>query len=146
MHLAELADADQLRAARSPAPSAPTPPGTGGGSRSTRSGGKSDAEPVADELVDVDARVEPDDVEPPERLGGPARLRARGERVVGRRRQQDLPGMGDGDEPGGACERRADRLVVAHLEIADSRSRCACRSFTTARAARTALIGSANTT
>ena len=44
---------------------------------------------------------------------------AHGERVVGGRRQEDLSGMGDGDESGGTCQRRTDRFVVAHLEIAD---------------------------
>ena len=91
------------------------------------------------------ARVEADDVEAPQRLGGPARLRGRGERVMGGRRQQGLTGMGDGDEAGGPGERWPDRLVVAHLEIADV-DRHACPLVRPPRrAARTAWIGSANT-
>ena len=39
------------------------------------------------------------------------------EHVVGRDRQQDLPGMRDRDQPSGTSERWADRLVVAHLQI-----------------------------
>ena len=73
MDLAELADADRAPAAR-----------TGHGALH-RAGnwrrqtvdeklGELGAEPVADELVDVEAGVEADDVEAPERLGGPARL------------------------------------------------------------------------
>ena len=81
--------------------------------------GEVGAEPVPDELVDVDPGIETDDVEAPQRLGGPAGLRSGGERVVGRRRQENLAGMGDGDQPGGTGERRPDRLLVAHLEIAE---------------------------
>ena len=39
---------------------------------------------------------------------------------------EHLSGMGDGDESGGTCQRRTDRFVVAHLEIADvDRDPCA---------------------
>src|SRR6478735_880236 len=75
-------------------------------------------EPVADELVDVDRRVEPDDVEPPERFRGPPGLSIPGERILGDRRQEDLSGMGDGDQPRRSCQRRPDRLL-AYLEVAD---------------------------
>ena len=75
---------------------------------------------MADELVDVDTGVETDDVEAPERLGGPARPRRRRSSASwAADDSEDLAGVGDGDETGGTGERRPDRLVVAHLEIAD---------------------------
>ena len=100
---------------------------------------------MPDELVDVDTGIKTDDVEAPKRLGGPARLRGGRERVMGSRRQQNLARMGDGDQTGSTGERRPDRLLIAHLEITESTA-TRVRSFTTARAARTAWIGSANTT
>ena len=77
------------------------------------------AELPADQLIDVDARVEPDDVEPSERFGCPADFRTGCERIVGGRRQEDLSWVGSGDKPCGTGERRTDRFVVAQFEIAD---------------------------
>ena len=118
MYFAELADADQL-------------PQLVAGDRPLDAArhrrwepvdaqrGEVGAEPAADELVDVHAGVETDHVESSERFGRPPGLGPGGERVMSGRRQQDLSGIGDGDEPRRARERRAYRLVLAHLEIPD---------------------------
>jgi len=61
--------------------------------------GEVGAEAATHELVDVHARIEPDHVEPSERLRGPPDLGAGREGVVTSGRQQNLPRIGNRDEP-----------------------------------------------
>ena len=75
-------------------------------------------QPVADQLVDLEARVEPEDVEPSEGGCRPSRLARRRQCVVRRRRQQHLTGVGDGDQPGCPRQRRAGWFVAADLDVA----------------------------